>query len=217
METKSQTGRKYLITKKEMMNTLTFFRYGILLLAFGALPGWSVSQVYVDLLVGAHPQFLNDGGASVHINGAIGYQGSTNVGYGVCFGGMSVLSVSTTRSFSTFGVQYRWLGNQRHKYFAKAEFGTLLNASYTTDGPYLYEYESGFNPYFRIYTGYRLGRFTVALNYTRITPFSESILAYDENTGDFLPTNDIRHRDQHDLQLSIGFMLDNFRPIKKIR
>lgn len=200
-----------------MMNTLSFFRYCILLLAFGALPSWSVSQVYVDLFVGAHPQFLNDGGASTHINGAIGYQGKPGLGCGVSIGGMSVLSVSTTRSFSTLGVQYRWIGSQRHKCFAKAEFGTLFDASYTTDGPYLYEYQSGFNPYFRLYSGYRLGRFTVSLNYTQITPFSENILAYDITAGDFLPTGDIRQRDQHDLQLSIGFMLDNFRPVKKIR
>lgn len=206
------------VTKKNMINThvvrlITCLGVFLLLACFPVLKG----QVYADLYLGLHPRLVDDGGTSAHVNFAIGRQISPSVGYGLNFGSMSVITVSTTSSFSTLGLQYRWLENTNRRVFAKAELGNLLRANYTTDSQLSYRYQSAFNLYFKTYLGYRIGRFVLGCNYTRITPFSERIYTYDEMLREYLPTNDYRMRDLHDFQLYLGIMLDNFKPIKKRR
>lgn len=184
--------------------------WGIVLLLACSFP--LRGQVYADLYMGLHPQVVNDGGASTNVNFALGRQVSPAVGYGLNLGGMTLFSVSTTSSFSTLGLQYRWLNNQSKRVFTKAEFGSLIGANYTTDGPLSYEYQAEFNPYFRTYLGYRLGRFVLGCNYTYIAPFSERIYAYDDTIREYLPTANYRTRNLHDLQLYFGIMLDAFKP-----
>ncbi|MEL6657720.1 MAG: hypothetical protein AAFY48_01170 [Bacteroidota bacterium] len=51
----------------------------------------------------------------------------------------------------------------------------------------------------------------MGINYTGITEFDESILAYDSPSGTHLPTGDVRVRKQQDLQIYLGISLDTFR------
>ena len=182
----------------------------VLLLLSLAWPPAVGGQVYTDVFVGLHPQLLNDGGASAHLNLGIGRQASPNLGYGLNFGTMSIISVSTTSSFTMMGLQYRLLDNN-HRFYGKLEFGSLLSANYTTDAPFLYEYDPAFTPYYRLYLGHRFGRFTMGLNFTGITDIRESILAYDDPSGTHLPTGEFRVRNQQDLQIYLGISLDAFR------
>ena len=90
------------------------------------------SQLYMDMFTGIHPSFVDDSGASLHFNAAVGRQASRRVGYGLNFGAMAVVSTSTGTTFTTLGLQFRTL-DQRHRFYGKLELGSMLNATYTTD------------------------------------------------------------------------------------
>lgn len=195
-----------------MTKTLKYLTFALLLVIV-ANP--LQSQLYMDMLAGIHPSLVDDSGASLHFNAAVGRQASRGVGYGLNIGAMAVVSTSTSTSFSTLGVQFRHL-DRRHRFYGKLEAGSLLNMAHTTDGPFTYDYAPAFDPYGRLYLGFRFGRFTMGLNYTYISTFQESINAFDEQTRLFLPTGEFRTRDQHDVQLYFGLSLDRY-PVKRRR
>ena len=172
------------------------------------------AQLYMDMFTGLHPSLLDDSGGTVHFNAAVGRQVNRQIGYGVNAGAMAVFSSSTNTSFTTLGLQFRHL-DHRHRFYGKLEAGSILNAIYTTDGPFTYDYDRAFDPYLRLYGGFRFGRFTMGLNYTYISSFRESINAIDEQTGMYLPTGNFRTRDQHDIQLFLGLSLDSYRVQKR--
>lgn len=175
-----------------------------------ALCGTLRAQVYTDLFFGLHPRLINDGGASAHLNFSVGRQASAYVGYGANIGTMAVLDISTTASYQTLGLQYRALLHN-HRICAKVETGSLIGAGYSSDDFYQYTYLAAYNPYARIYTGYRFGRFTMGLTYTYVDFFSQDVALYDEIVGAHLPTGQQRTRNQHELQLYLGLSLDSFR------
>lgn len=193
-----------------MKNALKFLLVPLFLLA---VTSTVQSQLYMDMLAGLHPSIIDDSGGSAHFNAAVGRQVSAKVGYGLNAGAMAVFSSSTNTAFTTLGLQFRRLDN-RHHFYGKLEAGSLLSATYTTDGPFTYEYVPKFYPYGRLYLGLRLGRFTMGFNYTCISHFQERIFAFDETSGNQLPTGDFRMRDQHDLQLFIGLSLDSY-PVQR--
>jgi hypothetical protein len=193
-----------------MKNKLTYL-CGILLLfcTHTRLHG----QAYVDFFPGLHPRLVDDGSLTLHLNLAVGRQASERVGYGANVGVMAIVTTSTSSSFSMLGVQYRLMDNN-HRFYGKAEFGSLLSSAYTTDGPLKFTYQNNFNPYYRIYWGYRLGRVVMGMNYTYINPFAEDVAEFDENLSQYVPTGRVRMRDMHDIQLFIGISLDTY-PVKR--
>ena len=172
-------------------------------------------QAYADIYLGLHPYLLNDGGISVHGSFSMGRQASRTLGYGVNVSAMSIVMVSTTSSFVMTGLQYRLL-DRNHRFFGKLELGALLNADYTTDGPFIYDYDPSFTPYYRLWAGHRFGRFTMGMNFTAISNFRESIREFDEPSRTYIATGDFRKRSEFDLQLYLGVSLDAY-PVNRGR
>jgi len=172
------------------------------------------AQIYVDAFLGIHPTLTDEGNVTAHLNLAAGRQLGTRVGYGINLGLMTTLNVSTSSSFSMMGIQYRILDNN-HRFFGKAEIGSLLSSSYSTDSFLKFTYDPSLDPYYRLNWGYRLGRVAIGMNYTYIATFTENIEEFDDNLGQYIPTDQIRMRDFHDVQIYVGISLDNYRVKRK--
>lgn len=188
-----------------MRQSSTFLALSIVFLLFITTP--LRTQVYVDALLGV---LVYDGDHTAGVDLAIGRQQSRHLGYGINIRSMYSSTISTSNTFNMLGAQYRILDN-KHRLYGKLEIGSLLSAKYTTDSELVYEYESRFNPYFRVYTGYRFRRCSVGVNYTYIAPFLELIYSYDDNAGEYFSTNQYRARSFHNLQLYLGFRIDSYK------